>query len=488
MSVVTAAALDFEQCYRATESRDARFDGTFIVGVRTTGVYCRPSCPAPVLPKRKNVAFFRSAAAAQRAGLRACKRCRPDASPGSPDWDTRGDLVGRAMRLIADGLVDREGVAGLARALDVSERHLHRLLEAAVGAPPLALARSQRAQTARALIETTDLTFAEVAFAAGFRSIRQFNDTIREVFAATPTDLRRARGRGEPSPPGRLALRLALRAPYDGAGVLRWLAARAVIGVEEMTGGGYRRTLRLPGGTGVVALAPDSDHVRATLRLDTVADLAAAVHRCRRLLDLDADPRSYTAVLGADPVLAPEVEATPGMRAPGAVDAAESAVRAVLGQQVSLAAARTLAHRLVVTAGSPLPEPDGTLTHAFPPAGAIAADGVVEAIGMPRARQRTLRELCARLAGGDLVLGDGADRADVRRRLLEIPGIGPWTADYIALRALGDPDAFPAGDLGLRRSARALGLPGDAASLEARAERWRPWRRYAAHYLWAVRR
>jgi AraC family transcriptional regulator of adaptative response / DNA-3-methyladenine glycosylase II len=488
MSVVTAAALDFEQCYRATESRDARFDGTFIVGVRTTGVYCRPSCPAPVVPKRKNVSFFRSAAAAQRAGLRACKRCRPDASPGSPEWDTRGDLVGRAIRLIADGLVDREGVAGLARALDVSERHLHRVLDAAVGAPPLALARSQRAQTARVLIETTDLTFADVAFAAGFRSIRQFNDTIREVFAATPTDLRHARGRGEPSPPGRLALRLALRPPYDGAGVLRWLAARAVTGVEEMTGGGYRRTLRLPGGAGVVALSPDGDHVRATLRLETVADLAAAVHRCRRLLDLDADPRSYAAVLGADPALAPEVEATPGMRAPGAVDAAESAVRAVLGQQISLAAARMLAHRLVLAVGASLPEPDGTLTHAFPSAEAIAADGVVEAIGMPRARQRTLRALCERLGGGELVLGDGADRAGVRRRLLEIPGIGPWTADYIALRALGDPDAFPAGDLGLRRSAGALGLPDDAAGLEARAERWRPWRRYAAHYLWAAGR
>jgi AraC family transcriptional regulator, regulatory protein of adaptative response / DNA-3-methyladenine glycosylase II len=499
MSGVTAAALDFEQCYRATESRDARFDGSFIVGVRTTGVYCRPSCPAPVVPKRKNIAFYRSAAAAQRAGLRACKRCRPDASPGSPDWDTRGDLVGRAMRLIADGVVDRAGVAGLARALDVSERHLHRLLDAAVGAPPLALARSQRAQTARVLIESTDLTFADVAFAAGFRSIRQFNDTIREVFAATPTALRRARGRAGPPAAGRIALRLALRPPYDVAGVLHWLAARAVPAVEEIVEdgapdaheprlGSYRRTLRLPGGTGVLALSPDGDHVRATLRLETVADLAAAVHRCRRLLDLDAEPRSYTAVLAADPALAPRVAATPGMRAPGAVDAAESAVRAVLGQQVSLAAARTLAHRLVLAAGTPLPRPDGALTHAFPPAEAIADGGAIERIGMPRARQRTLRELCTRLAAGHLVLGGGADRGEVRRQLLEVPGIGPWTADYIALRALGDPDAFPAGDLGLRRSARALGLPDDTAGLEARAERWRPWRRYAAHYLWAVGR
>jgi AraC family transcriptional regulator, regulatory protein of adaptative response / DNA-3-methyladenine glycosylase II len=486
MRRVPVAELDFEQCYRATESRDARFDGWFIVGVRTTGVYCRPSCPAPVRPKRENVAFYRTAAAAQRAGLRACKRCRPDATPGSPEWDTRGDLVGRAMRLIADGVVDRAGVGGLARALGVSERHLDRLLDAAVGAPPLALARSQRAQTARALIERTDLPFSEIALAAGFGSIRQFNDTVREVFAATPTDLRRARRRDEPATPGRLVLRLPLRPPYDGAGVLRWLAARVVPGVEEVAGGAYRRTLRLPGGAGMVALEPDGDHVRATLRLQTIGDLAAAVHRCRRLLDLDADPRSYTTVLGADAALAGRVAANPGLRAPGAVDPDESAARAVLGQQVSLAAARTLAGRLVAASGTPLDDPDGALTHVFPTPAAIAGDGVLADVGLPRARQRTLRELCARLAGGELVLGGGADRADVRRRLVAIPGIGPWTADYVGLRALGDPDAFPAGDLGLRRTARTLGLPTDPAGLEARAERWRPWRRYAAHYLWAA--
>jgi AraC family transcriptional regulator, regulatory protein of adaptative response / DNA-3-methyladenine glycosylase II len=486
MSCVTAGELDFDLCYRAIESRDARFDGWFIVGVRTTGVYCRPSCPSPVRPKRENVAFYKTAAAAQRAGLRACKRCRPDATPGSPEWDTRGDLVGRAMRLIADGVVDRDGVRGLARALDVSERHLHRLLEAEVGAPPLALARSQRAQTARVLIEGTRLPFSEIAFAAGFRSIRQFNDTVREVFAATPTELRRVRRRGDAGAPGRLVVRLPLRPPYDGAGVLAWLAARTVPGMEEVAGGVYRRTLRLPAGSATVALEPADDHVRATLRLDTVADLAAAVHRCRRLLDLDADPRAYAAVLGADAALARRVAANPGLRAPGTVDAAESAVRTVLGQQVSLAAARTLAGRLVAACGAPLADPDGALTHAFPTPAAIAGDGALATIGLPRGRQETLRTMCDRLAGGDLVLDDRADRADVRGRLLAIPGVGPWTADYIALRALGDPDAFPAGDLGLRRAARGLGLPADAAALEARSERWRPWRRYAAHHLWAV--
>jgi AraC family transcriptional regulator, regulatory protein of adaptative response / DNA-3-methyladenine glycosylase II len=484
--VTGAADLDFAHCYRAIQSRDARFDGLFITGVRTTRVYCRPSCPAPVCPKPENVAFFRTAAAAQRAGLRACKRCRPDASPGSPEWDVRGDLVARAMRLIADGVVDREGVPGLARRLAVSDRQLRRLLEAGVGAPPLALARSQRAQTARVLIEGTDLPFARVALAAGFASVRQFNDTVRHVFAATPSQLRCARRAGAASTaPGEVVLRLAARNPYDGDGVLRLLAARAIPGVEELADGVYRRTLALPGGPGVVALEPRRDHVRATLRLTSLTDLAAAVSRCRRLLDLDADPSAYGEVLATDAALRPLVAARPGLRAPGTVDPAESTVRAVLGQQVSLAAARTLAARLVAVCGAPLAAPDGALTHAFPASAAIAAADL-GAIGLPRARQHTLRELAHALAGGELELGAGADRAEVRERLLAIPGVGPWTAEYVALRALGDPDAFPAGDVGLQRGARALGLPADHAGLTARAERWRPWRRYAAQHLWAA--
>jgi len=482
---MSVAALDFDQCYRATESRDARFDGWFIVGVRTTGVYCRPSCPSPVLPKADNITFFRTAAAAQVAGLRACKRCRPDAVPGSPEWDLRADLVGRAMRLIADGVVDRAGVPGLAGALAVSVRHLHRLLLEGVGAPPLALARAQRAQTARVLIETTPLSFSEIAFAAGFSSIRQFNETIRQVFDSSPTELRGARRRGERPEPGRLSLRLAVRRPYDRDGSVRWLAARAVAGVEEALGGVYRRTLRLPSGIGILALEPHDDHVRATFRLSSVADLGAAVHRCRRLLDLDADPHTYAAVLGADEALAPLVASNPGMRAQGAVDGAETAIRAVLGQQVSLAAARAISARLVVAHGSPLDEPDGALTHAFPVPDALAAVALDD-VGVPRARRETLRELAGRLAGGALRLDGGADRNEVRRRLLEVPGIGPWTATYIALRTLGDPDAFPAGDLGLRRAARKLGLPASAASLTARSHRWRPWRAYAAHHLWAA--
>src|SRR5437588_5657291 len=318
--------LNFDQCYSAVASRDPRFDGMFIVGVRTTGIYCRPSCPTPITPKRENVQFYVCAAAAQLAGFRACKRCRPDAIPGSPEWDTRADLVGRAMRLIADGVVDREGVAGLARRLAVSERHLHRTLVEAVGAPPLAVARSQRAQTARVLIETTELPFAEIAFAAGFPSIRQFNETIRQVFAASPSEMRRARRRGEAPEPGRLTVRLAVREPYDGEGVLRWLGARAVPGIEECDGESYRRTLSLPAGSGTVALEPDRDHVRVTFRLGTVADLTAAVARCRRLLDLDADPHAVAAALSGDGALAPLVAARPGLRAPGAADGAEWAI------------------------------------------------------------------------------------------------------------------------------------------------------------------
>ncbi|HEY2668005.1 MAG TPA: AlkA N-terminal domain-containing protein [Actinomycetota bacterium] len=497
--------LNFDQCYSAVASRDARFDGRFIVGVRTTGIYCRPSCPTPITPKRENVQFYVCAAAAQLAGFRACKRCRPDAIPGSPEWDTRADLVGRAMRLIADGAVDRDGVAGLARRLAVSERHLHRILVDAVGAPPLALARAQRAQTARVLIETTELTFGDIAFAAGFPSIRQFNETIREVFAATPSTLRGATRRGQPAEAGTLTVRLPLRPPYDAGAVLRWLGHRAVAGVEDVDGGCYRRTLTLPGGTGTVTLKPaasseasgktktrlgrpagnEVDHVLATLRLGSIADLPAAVARSRRLLDLDADPESFGSVLGADEVIERLVRARPGLRAPGAVDGAEWAVRVILGQHISVRAARTVGGRLVSVYGKPLDRPDGSLTHAFPSPETLA-EADLESLGLTKARAAAVRTLARHVAGGELVLDVGADRREAEERLLTIPGVGPWTVAHVALRSLGDPDAFPAGDLGLRLAATRLGLADHAVGLARRANRWRPWRGYAAHYLWEV--
>ena len=476
---------DFEHRYRAVRGRDVRFDGWFYVAVTSTGIYCRPSCSA-VTPKRSNVRFYPTAAAAQYAGFRACKRCRPDAVPGSPEWDTRADIVARAMRLISDGVVDREGVAGLARRLSYTERHLHRLLAAEVGAGPLALARARRAHTARLLIETTDLPITELAFAAGFASIRQFNDTIREVFAVTPRELRRARGHRGETVPGEISLRLPFRTPFDAKGLLHFLGTRAVPGVEAFDGETYWRTLRLPHGAGVVALSDGGDHVRCVLRLENLRDLGTAVQRCRRLLDLDADPVAVSDVLGADRVLGALVRRSPGRRVPGSVDGSELAVRAVLGQQVSVAGARTLAGRLVASRGESLPESlaGDELTHLFPEPDAVAETDL-EDLALPAARGETLRALARALAGGEIVLDPGSDREEAELRLLEIRGIGPWTASYVAMRALGDPDAFLTKDLGVKRAISRLGHANDHRSVVSLADRWRPWRAYATQHLWA---
>ena len=474
-----------EHWYRAVESRDSRFDGWIYLGVTSTGVYCRPSCPA-LSPKRANMRFYRSSAAAQHAGFRACKRCRPDASPGSPEWNARADVVARAMRLIGDGVVDRDGVAGLASRLGYSVRQLNRLISSELGAGPLALARAQRAQTARTLIETTELGFAEVAYAAGFTSVRQFNDTVREVFALTPRELRRRRGSANAGGPGAIALRLPYRAPIELGALLAFFGQRAVPGVEERApGGSYRRTLRLPHGTGIVELAPGDGCVHCSLRLADVRDLGVAVARCRRLLDLDADPVAVAAALGDDPLLAPLVARRPGLRMPGCVDGAEIAVRAVLGQQVSVVAARTHAARLVARHGEPLAAPDGALTHLFPGSAALAeADDDV--LAMPQKRRETLRGVCAALRDGVVELDAGADRERARRDLLALPGIGPWTVEYVAMRALGDPDAFPASDLGVLHGLRALGADCDAREAERRSHAWRPFRAYAVQHIWSA--
>jgi AraC family transcriptional regulator of adaptative response / DNA-3-methyladenine glycosylase II len=483
---------DFDQCYRVLQSKASRFDGWFVTCVTSTGIYCRPSCPA-MLPKPENVRFLPTAAAAQEAGFRACKRCRPDASPGSPEWDTRADLVARAMRCIADGVVDREGVTGLASRLGYSVRQLQRQLLAEVGAGPLALARAQRAQTARVLIETTALDVSSIAWAAGFSSVRQFNATVREVFATTPTELRtralrRDRGgRAARLGGGGIDLRLPLREPFNVEGVFAHLVATAVPGVEEYVAesGTYRRVLRLPHGHGIVELVPVVDHVRCRLTLADLRDLTAAVNRCRRLLDLDADPVAVDAHLAADAALAPLVAKAPGRRVPRTVDASELALRAVLGQQVSTRSARTHTQRLVLACGEPLASADGGLTHCFPEAAAVAdADPAV--LAMPATRAKTLRTLASALADGSLVIDESCDRSELQQRLLAFPGIGPWTASTISMRAAGDPDAFLAGDLGVISAARVLDLPVDGSGLRARAERWRPWRSYAVQYLWGV--
>src|SRR5215218_5072869 len=481
MLVPMREPLDPERCYRAVAGRDARFDGWFFTAVHTTGIYCRPSCPART-PLARNVSFFSTAAAAQGAGFRACRRCRPDAVPGSPEWDVRADVVARAMRLIADGEIERSGVPGLAARLGYSERQLHRLLVAELGVGPLALARAQRAQTARVLIETTELPMADVAFAAGFASIRQFNDTVREVFASTPTALRQTRRGADGGTPGWLTLRLAARAPYEAAEVLLFLGAHAVPGLEEWDGTTFSRVLDLPHGPAVVRLSPAPDGgaaVTARLRLAELRDLGAAVTRCRRMLDLDADPAAVDDLLGADPALAPLVLGAPGRRVPASPDADELAVRAVLGQQVSVAGARTLTARLVST-GTPLAEPVGTLTHAFPRPPALAGADL-SAVGLTGARRRTVQALAEALAGGDIALDPGADRQEAGRALLAVPGIGPWTAALVGLRGLADPDVWLPGDLALRRSLAALGSSdADAAT------RWRPWRSYAVLHLWAL--
>ena len=476
---------DVERCVRAVRSKDARFDGWFFTGVLTTGIYCRPSCPV-VPPKVENMRFYSSAAAAQQAGFRACKRCRPDASPGSPAWNERADLVARAMRLIADGVIDREGVPGLAARLGYSTRQIERQLNAELGAGPLALARAQRAQTARLLIETSTLPMSDVAFAAGFASIRTFNDTVKEVFALSPSDLRQRVGRGRPAgTSGTLALRLPYRVPLCPDNLFGHLVATGVPGVEEWRDGAYRRTLRLPHGHGIVSLRPAPGHIACRLALTDLRDLSIAISRCRRLLDLDADPVAVDELLRQDPALAPYVDKHPGRRVPRAVDGAEFAVRAVLGQQVSTAAARTHAGRLVTALGEPVTDAEGGLTHLFPAAPALAGMDP-ESLAFPRARRTTLTTLAGALASGEIDLGPGGDWTRARRRLAELPGIGPWTVETIAMRALGDPDAFTATDLGVRMAARQLGLPATPAALTRHSAAWRPWRAYAVQYLWAT--
>ena len=491
--------LNDDACYRSLSSRDPRFDGWFFVCVVTTGIYCRPSCPA-ITPKRANVRFLPTAAAAQEAGFRACKRCRPDAAPGSPEWNVRADLVGRAMRHIADGVVDREGVGGLARKLGYSERHVYRSLLAEVGAGPIALARAQRSQTARLLLETTELPVADVAFAAGFSSVRQFNDTVREVFAMTPTQLRAARRPAKglvPASAGTVALRLPFRRPLDARALFDFLAPRAVPGVEIGTAFGYRRALSLAHGNGIVEVgdvdaAADPTElfntqgwIPCSLRLSDLRDLASAVARTRRLLDLDADVPAIDEFLRDDDVLGDVAAANPGRRVPGHVDGFELAVRAVLGQQVSVSGARTLAKRLTLSYGEPLPIADATLTHQFPTAQAIAsADPLL--LPLTRSRAVSLVTMARAVACGDVDLDPGADRDSSAAILLALPGIGPWTVAYIRMRALGDPDVFMPSDLGVRYGLEALGVAGDPRSAERLSHQWRPWRSYALQHVWSA--
>jgi AraC family transcriptional regulator, regulatory protein of adaptative response / DNA-3-methyladenine glycosylase II len=473
---------DFEACYRAILSRDARFDGRFFTAVTSTGIYCRPICPAQT-PKRANVRFYPSAAAAQAAGFRACLRCRPHLAPG-PVQPPGGDrVVDRALRLIATGAADGgAGVAALARRLEVSERHLHRVLSDTVGAGPLTLARMRRLQTARTLIEQTGMPITDVAFSAGYSSLRQFNSEVRAGTGRAPTELRR-RGTSGHDGEGAIVLRLGVRPPFDGCSLLAFFAQRAVCGVERCSSTSLTRSISLPRGAAVIELEPQATQLVVRLWLDDVRDLSAAVDACRRLFDVDADPDAIATALGADPLLAPLVRDRPGLRVPGCVDAEEIAIRAVLGQQVSVARATALASRLTEQLGAHLPQPRHGVNRTFPTAAAIA-EADLDGLGLTAERAATLRRLALAMAGGDIDLTPAADGAETARRLLAIRGIGAWTVTYIAMRGLRDPDAFPAGDLGLRRAFAQVGGADSGAVLLARAERWRPWRAYATVHLW----
>lgn len=477
----------FAERYRALSSRDARFDGQFIAGVHSTGIYCRPSCPA-MTPQQKNVSFFRTAAAAHLAGLRACKRCQPDAVPGSPEWNLSDDLASRAMRLIIDGVVEREGVPGLAARLGYTSRHLSRVLSAELGAGPLSLARAHRAQSARTLLASTELSVADVAFAAGFSSIRQFNDTIVAIYHSTPSELRRLARRAHPGqrhalgsaarePASTVTLNLPARAPFDGPELMRFFADHAIPGLESGDETFFERPIRLPGGIARVRLTLDGDGIACTAHLDRIADIAPLVSRLRRMFDLDADSVAIDESLASDAVLAPLVAARPGIRLPGAIDADEALFRTLVGQQISVAAARTVLGTLTRELGT-----DGL----FPTARQFA-EGGREVLRGPASRVATILEVARAIASGELILDLGMPAAEFTARLIAIPGIGPWTAGYLAMRVLGNPDVLLATDLVIQQSASALGLPATARGIAAHGARWAPWRSYVGLHLWRAR-
>jgi AraC family transcriptional regulator of adaptative response / DNA-3-methyladenine glycosylase II len=473
--------IDVDVAYRALSSRDSRFDGRLWFGVTTTGIYCRPVCPAQT-PLQHNVRLFASPAAAVGAGFRACRRCRPDSAPGSRAWDHRSDLTARALRLITAGSADEDGIAGLARALAVSERHLHRTLVDELGATPSAFAGSRRAQTARLLLDETDLAVTEVAYAAGFASIRAFNDAIRREFGATPSQLRAGR-KSQPvlaAAKPTIAFRLRIRPPYDAAAVASFVAARSIAGVERVEGLSMTRAVRLPHGIALATVdLPKSNGPTVLRALDAdLRDLGVLVTLVRRWLDLDADPALINNVIAADPAVALLVSRRPGLRVPTTVDPWETLLRAVVGQQVSVAAARTLLGRLVGRFGAG----GAAELRPFPAAKALAGLELSELAGsgLTTARAATVLDLARRVADGRLDLA--APPAQVKIELLAVRGVGPWTADYFALRGLGDPDAFPFTDLVLRRALAGIGVSASAAVDRSRL--WRPWRAYVAQHLW----
>ena len=476
-------------CYRAIVMRDRRFDGRLFIAVKTTGVYCRPVCPART-PKKANVRFFASAAAAQEAGFRPCLRCRPETSPDLGAWRGTSNTVSRALALIEGGALDESGVEALCQRLGVGERQLRRLFKQHLGASPVAVAQTRRVLLAKQLIHDTRLPMAEVALASGFGSVRRFNETFQALFDRPPAHLRRGR-RAEASAvaAGEITLRLPYRPPYDWDALLSFLAVRAIPGVESVTGNAYARTVHLEGASGALFVRPGTGpFLEVTARFPKLASLPAIIARVRRVFDLAADPNVIGAHLSEDPTLAPLVAARPGLRVPGAWDGFELGIRAILGQQITVAAARGLAAKLVARFGSPLEDPRANvagLTHVFPDA-RIIADADLSTLGMPRARIQALLSLAQAQVRDPSLFSVHRDLEEAIARLRELNGIGEWTAQYIAMRQLRESDAFPVGDVALMRAlANADGVRPNARQMLARAESWRPWRAYAAIHLWA---
>ena len=480
--------MDPDACYRALVTRDSRFDGRLFVGVRTTGIYCRPICPART-PKQENVCFFGTATAAQAAGFRPCLRCRPESSPDLAAWRGTSNTVSRALALIETGALDEADVEALANRLGVGERQLRRLFRRHLGASPVSVAQTRRVLLAKQLIHQTLLPMTEVALASGFGSVRRFNETFQRLYDRPPARLRRQRGE---APAGEDGVRLDLpyRSPYDWEALIGFLAMRAIAGVEMVSPDRYARTIGFGEDHGVLTVTPSvkPDRLSVTIRFPRLSALPAIIARVRRVFDLTADPAAIAEHLSRDPALAPRVAARPGLRVPGAWDGFELAVRAILGQQITVTAATLLAGRIVREWGEPLPSTLAGvvpgLTHVFPTAERMA-DADLSTLPMPRARSGALKTLAAAVAADPTLFEGRGELAQAIARLKALPGIGEWTAQYIAMRQLREPDAFPVGDIGLLRAmADAEGRRPSTPALQLRAEAWRPWRAYAALHLW----
>ena len=478
--------LDHDACYRAICQRESRFDGRFFTGVKTTGIYCRPVCPARV-PLSRNVIFFPTAAAAQEAGFRPCLRCRPETAPDMGAWRGTSNTVSRALILIEHGALDDDDVDGLAGRLGLGERQLRRLFRQHLGASPIAVVQTRRMLLAKQLIHETRLPMAEIAFASGFGSVRRFNETFLTLFGRPPGELRRlSRPDVPPGPLGEIVVLLRYHPPYDWPATLEFLRRRAIPGIEWVTNNRYARSVMLDGVQGTVAVEPaDGNALRATVNFPKLSALPAIIARLRRVFDLAADPLAISAHLARDPTLSPLVNARPGLRVPGAWDGFELAIRAVLGQQITVSAAARFAGRLVAAHGKRLLAANENLTHVFPdPASLAHAD--LSCLGMPRSRAAALSAVAAAAVGDHQLFEANCGLEDAVKRLRAIHGVGEWTAQYIALRQLREPDAFPAADLGLMRAiANREGRRHSSAELLARADAWRPWRAYGAQHLWA---